>query len=126
MNSISAEILLALMVAFCLKHWVADFVLQTARMVQEKGQYGKLGGLMHSGIHAFCTFFVLLVFALPLPFVLMIILIEFVVHYHIDYAKEGLSRWLGDTTSAHRYWVVLGFDQLLHHLTYAVIIYAVI
>ncbi len=118
--------LLALMAAFCLKHWVADFLLQTARMVQEKGHYGRLGGLLHAGTHGLCTAFVLLLFWVPFSLAVMIVFAEVAVHYHIDFAKERLSRWLGDTPAVQRFWIVLGLDQMLHHLTYAAMIVMII
>jgi hypothetical protein len=34
-----------------IKHFLADFVWQTDTMVIEKGKYGYLGGLQHSGLH---------------------------------------------------------------------------
>lgn len=115
-------ILFGLMAAFCIKHWVADYLLQTAKMVREKGHYGRIGGLQHAGVHAICTFFVLLAFGLPVQAALVFAAIEYIVHYHIDFGKETLSRRLGDTPADHRFWVVLGFDQMLHHLTYAAMI----
>jgi hypothetical protein len=114
--------IIALIAGFAIKHFLADFVLQTASMVQEKGYYGRRGGLIHAGWHAALSVPVLLIAAPSVWVALALGLIEGVVHYHLDYAKERLSRNLGDTHRDHRFWVVLGLDQLLHHLTYAAMI----
>lgn len=111
--------IIALIAGFAIKHFLADFVLQTASMVHDKGYYGRRGGLIHAGWHAALSVPVLLIAAPSVLVALALGLVEGVVHYHLDYAKERLSRNLGDTHRDHRFWVVLGLDQLLHHLTYA-------
>ena len=80
------------------------------------------GGVVHAGIHAIGTLLVLA------PFIgsasVMYALIDMVVHYHIDWAKMKLSRRYDlQPTNSERFWILLGFDQLLHHITYFVIIY---
>ena len=50
----------------------------------------------------------------------MLALLDFVIHYHIDWAKMNLSQGL--TTDNHKFWIWLGFDQMLHYLTYILII----
>lgn len=114
--------IITLFAAFAIKHYIADFPLQTARMVREKGHYGQIGGLVHAACHGALSLPILLIF-LPSAFLALVLSIaETVVHYHLDFAKETLSRRLGDTPADHRFWIVLGMDQLLHHLTYAVMI----
>ncbi|MGZ8271727.1 MAG: DUF3307 domain-containing protein, partial [Methylophilus sp.] len=49
---------------------------------------------------------------------------DFLVHYHIDWAKMNLNKkydFRADNGSG--FWILLGLDQLLHHITYFVIIY---
>ena len=122
MDNASTLTLLALMAGFCVKHWVADYLLQTARMVREKGHYGRLGGILHAGVHAVCSSLVLWPLGVPLATTAAFVVGEFILHYHIDFGKETLSRRLGDSPANHRFWIVLGFDQMLHHLTYAAMI----
>jgi hypothetical protein len=46
------------------------------------------------------------------------------VHYHIDWAKMKISkRYDLQPNNSERFWILLGFDQLLHHITYFVIVY---
>ena len=49
---------------------------------------------------------------------LVMLLAEAVVHYHIDWAKDGLNRRLGATPDRRAFWVLAGTDQGLHQLTY--------
>ncbi len=113
----TAEILL-LLAGFGIKHFICDFLLQFNNMVREKGTYGAPGGLYHAGIHGWFTFIVLIPFY-PTVAILAAIL-DFVVHYHIDWAKQQLSK--GSTPADRKFWIWLGLDQCLHYLTYLVII----
>ena len=107
------------------KHFVADFVLQTEQMVREKGHYGEQGGIDHASIHAFLTLLVLF-FAMPLfsSSALVIALLDGFIHYHIDWAKVQLSRGL--TPKDNKFWMWIGVDQLLHYMTYLGIVYVTV
>jgi hypothetical protein len=110
-----------LLLAFQLKHFVADYPLQNYQMVVEKGQYGKAGGIYHSLIHAVCTLVVLIafnyiVFPIEYTVVFAVAALEFFIHYHIDWGKMQMSNNL--STKQKAFWNWIGFDQLLHHLTY--------
>jgi hypothetical protein len=45
---------------------------------------------------------------------------EFLIHYHVDWTKEQIERRF--SLSAANRSLVLGADQLAHHLTYAAIL----
>ena len=113
-----------LLVGFAIKHFLADFVLQTAWMVREKGVYGRPGGLVHAGWHAVLSLILLLACEVPAGLTLALVGAEWVIHYHIDYAKESFSRRIRKTPADHGFWITLGFDQMLHQLTYAAMIVA--
>ena len=108
-----------LLTLFVIKHFIADFVLQFNYMIEEKGRYLATGGVQHSAIHGILTYFILLYFTNPHT-ASMLALLDFVIHYHIDWAKMNLSNGL--TTDNHKFWIWLGFDQMLHYLTYILII----
>lgn len=119
---ISINILL-LFTLFVIKHFIADFLWQSETMVKEKGTYGALGGIRHSLIHAIFTF-AIVAYVVNLPMALLASVIDFVVHYHVDWAKMNISKNL---TPAHKeFWIWLGADQLLHYLTYIGIIYVIV
>ena len=117
--------LIALISVLNIKHFVADFPLQTSWMAKTKGIYGHRGGLIHAGIHAALTFGVLVVFGVPLLAVLVLVAVEWVIHYHIDWAKQAYTIPKGLTPADSQFWVLIGFDQLLHQLTYVGLVYVV-
>ena len=105
------------------KHAVADFFLQTKYQFVNKGTYGHPGGILHAGIHIALTPLVYLVLAPASILVPAAIAAgEFVAHYHIDWLKEQVVRRSGLTPQDSRFWYALGTDQLVHGLTYLVIV----
>lgn len=108
-----------------LKHFVCDFVLQTPWQIAQKGIYGAPGGLVHSGIHVAGTLVALIAVTTPPWTIVTVLIAEFIVHYHIDWSKEQTVRRMNWRVGA-RFWNAIGFDQLLHGLTYlAIVIYVV-
>lgn len=101
------------------KHTIGDYFLQTSYQFRNKGLYGHPGGLLHSGIHVALTLPVFLI--LPpssLILALAIMFGEFIVHYHLDWAKEQLINRHELTQTDPWYWHLFGLDQLGHMLTY--------
>ncbi len=110
--------LLAVMAMLLTKHFLFDFVLQTAVQLRSKVHYGHPAGLLHAGLHAAGSVPALLVIG-PSPVGLAAIVVgEFVIHYHVDWGKEQLLRRKGWGYVDGRYWAVFGADQLAHGLTY--------
>lgn len=121
---VSAETILFATTVLLVKHWVADFLLQTIYQVKNKGRYGHPGGLLHAATHVLCTLPVFVV--LPPPsrqFALLVLAGEYVFHYHVDWLKERINRTLALKTDMSGFWWLLGFDQLVHGLTYVVIVW---
>lgn len=101
------------------KHYVIDFVMQTDAMVKSKGIYGDPQGVWHSAQQGFGTFLVALPFVTT-PFgALFVGVLDFVLHYHIDWLK--MNKGCRDITNP-LFWNHLGLDQLAHALTYIVIV----
>ncbi|MET0380629.1 MAG: DUF3307 domain-containing protein [Methyloceanibacter sp.] len=118
-----ALLALAAVAVLMVKHALADFYLQTPYQYLNKGTYGHPGGLLHAAIHMALTPFVYLVL-LPGSLLLAgsIALGEFLVHYHVDWLKEQILRRNELTTQTPGFWHALGTDQLIHGLTYLVIV----
>ena len=118
-----ALLALAAVAVLMVKHALADFYLQTPYQYVNKGTYGHPGGLLHAAIHMALTPFVYLVL-LPGSLLLAgsIALGEFLVHYHVDWLKEQILRRNELTTQTPGFWHALGTDQLIHGLTYLVIV----
>jgi hypothetical protein len=103
-----------------IKHFLADFVWQTDRMIQEKGIYGERHGVYHSGIHALGTFVVFVVLHPILG--LVCALIDFICHYHIDWAKININKRHNYTPADKKFWFWIGLDQLAHQITYVFLV----
>lgn len=112
---------IALFALLLVKHFLGDFVLQSKWQVHQKGVYGAPGGIVHSGIHAGGTLIALVAVMTPLAVIVPVLIAEFIVHYHIDWGKEWTVRRFGWQDGA-RFWNAIGFDQLLHGLTYLAIV----
>jgi hypothetical protein len=108
--------ILILLSLFAIKHWVVDFVWQTQEEIKHKGTYLDYRGMTHSIKHGVITFVIMKVAGLEFSEAAIIGALDFLVHYHIDWAKMQLSKGL--TPVDHTFWVWLGLDQLLHTLTY--------
>ena len=48
----------------------------------------------------------------------LILIVEALVHYHIDWAKDRIVLRYALTPKDRNYWIATGTDQALHHLTY--------
>ena len=112
------------LLVFCLlqlKHFLADFVLQTPRMIREKGVYGTAHGIYHSLIHASGT---LIAFIWLHPIIgLATAFFDFLLHYHIDWAKSNINKKYNYTQDNPKFWIWFGVDQLSHQFTYIVLIW---
>lgn len=115
--------ILLVMTLFAVKHFIADFVLQSNWMVAQKGRYGQPGGIVHAVVHMGGSIPALMVLGAGPWLMAVLVLGEGVVHYHLDYLKERVSRHLGLGAGDKGFWVLLGADQALHHLTYVVIVW---
>lgn len=111
------------MTVLSIKHFILDFLYQPPRMWQNKGTYGHIGGIEHSGYHALATMAILFILihwlALSPLAILYLGLAEFIVHYHMDWFKMNYNKKKGWTATTHnQFWILLGVDQLIHMLTY--------
>lgn len=110
---------LFLLLLLQLKHYYADFVIQTYSQTVRKGIYRDIIGISHSLDHIWSTMVVLLIFSIFYPIsaisILVIAIIEGIVHYHIDWTKVKFG--VKDLTKP-LFWNQFGLDQLAHQLTY--------
>lgn len=111
---------LLLVLLLQIKHLFADFFWQTRWMVANKGTYGHPGGLAHAGIHAGASFLVLVLFGPPagLAMIALVCFGEFVLHYHIDWAKDVATKRAHVNPGEKRFWDIAGTDQAVHQATY--------
>jgi hypothetical protein len=107
-----------LLVLLQVKHVIADYVLQGRYILDNRHKWGHPGGLLHVAIHAAGSLAALVAVGTTAMLALAMLIAEAVVHYHIDWAKDGLNRRLGATPDRRVFWVLAGTDQGLHQLTY--------
>jgi hypothetical protein len=115
-----SQSVLLLLLLLQVKHFLFDFVLQTPYQLRNKGTYGHPGGILHSGLHVLGTALVLPVVMPATGLWIWVLAGEFVVHYHIDWCKEQITRrW--SKGNGPFFWWMIGLDQLLHQFTYLAI-----
>jgi hypothetical protein len=112
-----------------IKHFVADYFLQTPWMIQGKADYGAPGGIVHAGEHALLTGIVIsMVPGIGFWWGLTMAVLDFVLHYHVDWCKSNYLR--GNFTFSPmpmdqedtEYWWAMGTDQFAHYMTYVLIV----
>jgi hypothetical protein len=104
-----------------IKHFVFDYPLQVGYQLRNKATYGHPGGLVHAGLHVFGTSATFFIVNPGLTVGIAILVGEFIVHYHLDWAKGQFNKRSRLTTADALYWWGIGLDQMLHHLTYLAI-----
>jgi len=122
------DAIFSLLVLLQIKHWYIDFVNQSEEEVNWKGTYLDWRGVKHSFKHGLGTTICLLIVTGSgyLPFCIVLGLVDFLVHYHVDWSKMNLNKRLGYTIEMPQFWALLGLDQLAHQLTYIGIAWAMI
>ncbi len=137
------ETIFVLLVIFQLKHFFADFPLQNSYM-HSKGRVGwnfVPPLLAHVFVHATLSFVITYCFTGAFLFSIVLGLFDLVVHFTMDRIKAG-PKYLGkyeylakhEFSSASvaqlrddkKFWISLGFDQMVHHLTHFAIIYLIV
>jgi len=109
-------------VLFEFKHFLCDFVLQNAYQYRNKGIYGHPGGLIHAGLHTIGSLPAILALQAGGGIVVVFLAAEYLAHYHIDWSKEQINTRCSLDAHNPVYWSVFGADQMLHQLTYVVML----
>ena len=111
--------ILALFLVLQIKHYYADFVIQTYQQTVRKGIYRDLCGISHSLDHIWCSMVALFIYSffhsISLGDVILVSFLEGLIHYHIDWIKVRYG--IKDLTKP-LFWNQFGMDQLAHQITY--------
>lgn len=118
-----------ILLALTVKHFVADSLLQFPYMYKNKGNWKHFGGYLHAAVHGWFTFFIFAAFGFW-----WFGLVDFVVHYIIDWCKVNVTKkylWseFAQTLNgskclaiySNNYFHALIIDQCLHFATYIIL-----
>ena len=116
--------ILALLLLLQIKHWYADFKIQTYMQTVKKGVWLDPIGISHTLDHIWATLTCLLIFSLFHPInavtMVMVAVLEGIYHYIIDYTKVKYG--CKDNTKP-LFWNQFGLDQLAHQTSYLVMVW---
>lgn len=115
-----------LFVIFQFKHFLADFPLQRQYMLRKvsAGWEFLLPLSLHCTVHALITLTICLTVN---PTLWWLAVVDFVIHFIMDRIKSG-PRYLGrfSDLSKSGFWITLGFDQMVHHLTHIYLVWVLV
>lgn len=114
----TAGVILSALVLLQIKHVVADFFLQPRYVWANKGRYGHPGGILHALVHIVLSLPALIFLGASASLIGLVCIVEGLVHYHVDFAKERLTRKLALQIDRPGYWYLFGLDQGMHQATY--------
>ena len=116
--------ILALLVLLQIKHWYADFKIQTYMQTVKKGVWLDPIGMSHTVDHIKATLVVLTAFWFIHPIsvasIITIALLEGIYHYMVDFTKV---KWGCKDNTKPLFWNQFGLDQLAHQLSYLAIVW---
>ncbi len=121
------DIVTSILLLFCLlqiKHMFGDYFLQTPRMLSGRGTYLHFGRVQHAAVHALLSIPAFLLVGADFTFVLALVAVEWLVHFHLDWAKARFSETRELNPGQALFWNAFGVDQALHQLTYVAMIWA--
>lgn len=101
-----------------LKHFICDGPLQTLAMVKSKSIYGAPLGILHSALHGLGTGLVFLIATFSPIVAIGLAVLDFTIHYHVDFTKENVIKYFGWNTNNAQFWWALSADQTIHQFTY--------
>ena len=116
--------IIAMLLCFQVKHFIADYLLQPGWILHGKGDLRLAGGYVHAGLHALGSVPAFLVAGLSGQQLVAFAAAELAIHYGIDFTKASISRRSRLGPDSQAYWALHGADQLMHQLTYAGLIAA--
>lgn len=117
------EVILILLVAFQVKHFLADYVFQTEYMLgkfKENGWFGPL--FSHALVHAVLTYCIAAAY-IDYGAALTLAMLDLTTHFSLDKLKVEMSR--NTNPKEKPFWIYLGIDQMAHHLTHYFLIYLI-
>ena len=104
-----------LLLALVIKHFIVDIGVQSMIPATPKHEYFR--GHQHYIQHGVGAVVVSVLLVDPLV-ALAIGLADYVVHWHIDFAKHHLNRWINAKVREPKWWWTMVLDQICHMMFY--------
>ena len=111
-------------------HWWADFVCQTDYQAKNKSKCNRVlltHVLTYTGVFSLLflgLYFAVLYHQIPLQFyftpVAIFLVLNGIFHFITDWCTSRISSKMWQKGDTHNFFVVVGFDQLVHQITLAV------
>ncbi len=102
-----------------LKHFICEYILQDEHIFKARFRYGSINSFVHTLYHAFGTMVAGLLLKFDLALIVGLVLIEAVIHYHIDWA---IAHFGAKSYKDKKYWQWFGAEEFLHHITFILMI----
>ena len=110
---------LIILYGLLVKHAIADLAIQSFRKTPgDKSDLRSLKGYIHAADHAGLTFVVIALLTNNALMSISIALLDYVLHFIIDYIKTRIIKRYKWTTDQKAYWVTQAIDQILHYTCY--------
>ena len=101
------------------KHAIADLAMQSLRKTPgDKSDLTSPKGYIHAADHAGLTFIVIALLTNNASMSISIALLDYVLHFTIDYFKTKIIKKFKWTSADNSYWITQAIDQILHYTCY--------
>jgi hypothetical protein len=113
----------------CIKHFIADLYLQALYIKpSQKWNYLDPKSHRHALHHAVLTAWVFLLCWSWWWLAAVMLVVDYVTHWHIDWGKTRLARLWGWTehSNARAYWMLQTLDQITHFVVYYVMVWCAV
>lgn len=101
------------------KHAIADLAMQSLRKTPgDKSDLKSPKGYIHAADHAGLTFIVIALLTNNVAISISIALLDYILHFTIDYFKTKIIKRYEWTSSDNSYWITQSIDQILHYTCY--------
>lgn len=125
-NFEQAILIFQLLVVFQIKHFLADFPLQTEYMLGKfKAKGWEMPLFAHASVHALMTFGIVIYF-LSWQIAILMAAFDLIVHFAIDRVKASPYMFGKYKPDQKIFWLALGGDQLMHHITHYIVIFTIV
>ena len=118
--------IILLLISLLVCHYLADFCFTSPAMIRAKADGRNPWPIMlHASIHASLMGLCLLIGRVAWDMLLLLMLVELISHFLIDTGKGRLTAFYPVLADLQKkpYWMLYGFDQLLHLLVIVFIWY---